>query len=203
MSAVVTPSPARARVPSERMGFTLVEMLISIVLLSIIVGSLTSVVVSSQRDYDRQQHIGRSQDNLRAAENSIVTILRSAKADPYETGSALLDPDPLNHGTFDNVRVVSDFNPADGDFADPMEDVLFYLDGDTLKVRWQSGTDALSLAYPITYLDFDYYDTAGSPLTDAATITASATRAKVTIVAEKGPRTDALDRLESWVYMRN
>lgn len=183
-------------------GFTLVEMMISIALLSIIVGSLVSVVISGQRDYDRQRNVNRSQENLRAAESSIVTILRSAKADPYETGSALLDPDPLNHGTFDNVRIVSDFNPADGDFADPMEDVLFYLKGDTLKVRWQVGAEALSLARPITHLEFDYYDTAGNAITDPANV-GDATRAKVTVVADKGPRTDALDRLESWVYMRN
>lgn len=183
-------------------GFTLVEMVVSIALLSIVVGSLVSVVLSSQRSYDRQANVNRSQENLRAAESSIVTILRAAKADPYETGSALLDPDPLNHGKFDNVRVVSDFNPADGDFSDPMEDVLFYLMGDTLKVRWQAGTEALSLAWPITLLDFDYFDTAGTAITDPAAV-GTATRARVTIVADKGPRTDALDRLQSWVYMRN
>ncbi len=183
-------------------GFTLVEMVISIVLLSVVVGSLASVVISGQKDSDRQRQINRSQENLRAVESSIVTILRSAKADPYETGSALLDPDPLDHGTFDNVRVVSDFNPADGDFADPMEDVLFFLKGDTLKVRWQAGNEALSLAWPITHLDFDYYDTGGTAITDPALVK-NATRARVTIVADKGPRTDALDRLQSWVYLRN
>lgn len=188
--------------PRGAAGFTLVEMVISIVLLSVVVGSLTSVLIGSQKDHDRQRHVNRSQENLRAAESSIVTILRSAKADPYETGSALLDPDPLSHGKFDNVRIVSDFNPADGDFSDPMEDVLFYLKGDTLKVRWQAGKEALPLARPITYLDFDYYDTAGTEITDPADV-ANATRVRVTIVAAKGPRTDALDRLQSWVYLRN
>lgn len=188
--------------PTPTAGFTLVEMVVSIVLLSVVVGSLASVVISSQKDYDRQRHVNRSQENIRAAESSIVTILRSARADPYETGSALLDPDPLGHGKFDNVRVVSDFNPADGDFADPMEDVLFFLKGDTLKVRWQAGAEALSLASPITLLDFDYFDTAGTAITDPAAV-GSATRVRVTIVAGKGPRTDALDRLQSWVYLRN
>lgn len=186
----------------DRRGFSLVEMVTAIALLSIVMGSLVGVLVSLQRDYTRQRDVNRSQETLRSAESAIVTVLRTARADPLETGGSLLDPDPLSHGAFDNVRVVSDYNPADGDFDDPLEDVQFWLEGRALKVRWQSGGDALTLAGPVETLGLEYFDSAGNALTAVSQIV-DATRVRVTLVADKGPRSAVDDRLVSWVYLRN
>lgn len=183
-------------------GFTLLEMMVAMGLLSVVLGSLVGIVVHMQRDYTRQRDVGQAQETLRSAEGSIVTILRSAMADPFETGSSLLDPDPLGHGTFDDLRVVSDFNPADGDFADPMEDVLFYLKADTLMARWQAGTTAVPVARPVTALRFRYYASSGAEITDPGTVV-DATRVRVTITADKGPRSGAPEVLQSEVYLRN
>lgn len=185
-----------------RAGFTLAEMMISIVLLAVVVGGLMSVVVSVQRDYVRQRGINHGQENLRAGESAVTTVLRSSRADPFETGSALLDPDPLGHGAFDNVRVVSDYNPADGDFADPLEDVTFWIEADTLMARWQAGGADQPLAWPVSLLDFEYYDSEGNALASASQVV-DASRVRVRLAADPGPRSTTLDRTDSWVYLRN
>lgn len=184
-------------------GFTLIEMMITITLLSVVIGGILGVVIGVQRDYVRQRDVQRSQEALRAAETAITTVLRSAKADPFETGNATIDPDPLGHASWDNLRVVSDHNPADGDFADPLEDVQFWVDADSLKVRWQSGGPAQVLAYPVQEVRFDYYDDDGGTLTTAAAVDSFAARVQVTMRADRGVRSSAVDRLETTVHLRN
>ena len=188
---------------SARCGFTLLEMVISVVLLSLVLTSLVGVVVKAQKDYVRQRDVDRGQDAIRGAEIAITTALRNANADPFETGSALLDPTPSGGATYNAVRVKSDYNPADGDFNDALEDVQFWLASDTLKVRWQAGGSSLALAHPIQALAFQYYDSAGTSLTTDAAVDTLAASVKVTITADKGPRSTSQSRRESWVYLRN
>lgn len=185
-------------------GFTLVEMMITIALLSVVLGGLLGVVISVQKDYVRQRDVNRSQEALRAAENAITTILRSARADPFETGNALIDPNPLGNPEWDNLRVVSDYNPADGDFADPLEDVTFQRsNGTELSVRWQAGGSRQILAHPVKKLRFRYYDATGAEITNASQVNDEAVRVKIEIAADKGVRSSAVDEIESWVYLRN
>lgn len=183
-------------------GFTLLEMVIAIALLTVVTGSLFGLVVSMQNDYVRQRDINNSHETLRAAESAITRTLRTSRADPFETGSALLDPDPDGDGVFDDLRVVSDYNPADGDFADALEDVEFWLDADTLKVRWQAGESPVTLTHPVEELALDYYDSAGNALGTPSQVV-DATRVRVTLATDRGARSTSLDRIESWVYLRN
>ena len=68
---------------------------------------------------------------------ALVTTLRNAEADPLGLGLGLLDADPDGSGSFDEVRITSDFNPPDGDVADALEDVRFWRSQDTLYASWQ------------------------------------------------------------------
>jgi len=166
-------------------GFTLVETLIVLVLSGVITTALVSLLTNSgQREYTRQRDIDRSQDALEVTETVIRGVLRYANADPYSVGGNLLDPDPLGHGTFDNVRVLSDFNPPDGDFADMLEDVQLWVSADTLFVKWEGSGAQLALAYPVKQLQFEYYASDGSLQTTQAGV-ASAVRVKVSITADK------------------
>ncbi len=183
-------------------GFTLVELIVVITLLSVVLGALMGVMLSIQRTYVSLRETARAQESIRTAHFVLGTIFRTAGADPQNTGLTLLDPDPQSHGTFDNVRVVSDFNPADGDVADPLEDVSVWIDADTLFVRWQAGGADQPLAFPFIELRFEYYQTDGTPVTIASQV-AGATRIKFTLEAPRGPRSSAVERIESWVYLRN
>jgi len=180
-----------------------VETLIVLVLSGVITTALVSLLThSGQREYTRQRDIDRSQDALEVTETVLRGVLRYANADPYAVGGTLLDPDPLDHGSFDNLRVLSDFNPPDGDFSDMLEDVQLWVATDTLFVKWEASGEALALAYPVEQMQFEYYSSDGTLLTTPSGI-ASAVRVKVSITADKGVRSRTSDRRVLWVYLRN
>jgi type II secretory pathway pseudopilin PulG len=124
-------------------GFTLVEMASAIVLIGLVLGAFMGVVLSVQRSYQRQRDALRAQDALRLAESVIRTALRGGGADPLQTGAPGIDPDPLGHGRFDNLRVVSDFNPADEAGAAHTLGVLRTGLRDSSATRLLRGSDGL------------------------------------------------------------
>jgi prepilin-type N-terminal cleavage/methylation domain-containing protein len=184
-----------------RAGFTLIEMMISLTMLAVVMGGVTTVMVSMQRGYTRQRETARSEDALRNAELTISNILRYAGANSRNiTGAGAPRVDPLEP-PFDTLRIVADFNPADADVLDPLEDVLVYTVNDTLYVRWQAGAAIAPVAWPVRSLAFQF-DSSGTILaTNAAARTA--TRVRVTLEAPKHARTNQLARRISWVYLRN
>lgn len=190
----------------RRAGFTLIELMISLTILGIVMAALLGAVLSVQRGYVDQRERVRAQESLRAAQMTLVTILRSAGADPTISGKALLNPDPDGNGVFDDIRVVSDFNPADGKVDAPLEDVQLWVASDTLWVRWQavaSGGKPQALAAPIRSLRFEYYANDGTQFTIPVQ-TVGATRARFIIEAPRDPRSGTLERIESWwVNLRN
>ena len=186
----------------ERAGFTLIELMISLTLLAIVMGGLTTAMVSMQRGYTRQRETARSEDALRNAELTISSILRYAGANSRNmTGGGAPRVDPLQP-PFDTLRIVADFNPADADVADLLEDVSVYAVNDTLYVRWQAGAAVLPAAWPVRSLAFQF-DSSGTVLATNADVARAATRVRVTLEAPKHSRTTELARRISWVYMRN
>jgi prepilin-type N-terminal cleavage/methylation domain-containing protein len=188
-------------------GFTLTELLITLGLLSVVLSSVVAVMLGMQRGYVRQREAARGEDALRIAETTILTIFRTAEANPRGMTGPLAPrilANPLSHATFDNVRIVSDFNPPDGDVLDMAEDVLISLAYDTLMVRWQqvSGASQIAIAYPVRSLLFEYYTATGTvPLT--ATQIALARRVRFVLTAPRHSRTNAMLRRETWVFLRN
>jgi prepilin-type N-terminal cleavage/methylation domain-containing protein len=186
-----------------RGGFTLIELMISMLLLSIVLGAVVSVVLTMQKSYVRQRQVAGSDDALRAAETALLGVLRSAGANPYAITGPALYANPLSHGTFDNVRAVADFNPADGDVNDPLEDVTVSVANDTMYVRWTVGGTTDPVAYGIRSLLFEYYASNGVALTTASQA-AMATRVKITMTAISHTRPVSLTRREQlWLYLRN
>ncbi len=183
-------------------GFSLLELVISLLLLGLILGSLFGAVISSQRSFTRQQTTLRSQEALRVAEMIIANVLRTARADPNDTGGGLLDPDPFNSGVYNTVRARADFNPPDRDFDDPLEDVTVGVRNDTLLVIWQSGGAVQRLAHPVDSVLFEYFNDAGTALTTDAQVS-GATKVRLTIVAAEDPLSGSAERRVSWIYLRN
>jgi prepilin-type N-terminal cleavage/methylation domain-containing protein len=186
----------------SRRGFSLVEAIISLTLLGVILTSVFGVIVQTQKDYTRQRENLRSQDNLRVADVFIRTVMRSALADPRGTGQTLLDADPRNTNGWDNIRVKSDFNPADGDFSDPLEDVQMYVQSDSLLVRLQAGAAFEVYAYPVRSLKFEYYRWNGAAITNEADI-GYARRIRYKLVAPPNPVARDTMQRSTWVYLRN
>jgi prepilin-type N-terminal cleavage/methylation domain-containing protein len=186
-----------------RAGFTLIELMISLTMLAIVLGGLTTSMVTMQRGYTRQRETARSEDALRNAEVVISSILRYAGANPLNMtiGAPRIDPlDP--NPAFDTLRVVADFNPANGLVTDPLEDVLVYAVNDTLYVRWQAGAAVAPVAWPVRSLTFQY-DSSGTIWTTNADVQRAAKRVRITLQAPKHSRTDQLATRTSWIYLRN
>ena len=186
-------------------GFTLPELLISLGLLGVVLSSVTGIVVSVQRGYVQQREVARAEDALRVAETTIAGVLRMARANTLGiTGASAprLEANPRSAAGFDNVRVVADFNPLDGNTTGLLEDVLIWVEADTLFVRWQAGQQPAPFAYPVRTLLFEY-DSSGTALTTAAAAGRGATRVKVSIMAPRDRQSAALARRETWVHLRN
>ena len=190
------------RVERCNYGFSLVEAVVSLLLLSLILGSMFAAVITVQQAFTRQQATVRSQEALRAAEMIIANILRTSRADPTDTGGGLLDPDPFNLGVYTTLRTRADFNPPDRDFDDPLEDVTVGVSNDTLYAIWQSGGAIQPLAYPVDSLLFEYFNDAGAALTTDAEVS-GATKVRVTLVAARDPLSESVERRVSWIYLRN
>jgi prepilin-type N-terminal cleavage/methylation domain-containing protein len=185
----------------KRMGFTLVELMISLTMLGVIMGAVVGTMLSMQRGYIRQREVARTEDALRVAELTITRILQAGASNPLNMTVGVPRIDPLV-APFDTLRVVADYNPVDGDVADLLEDVQVYARADTLFVRWQAGAAAAPVAFPVRSLLFQY-DSAGTVLTVPTTITRAATRVRVTLMAPRHSRTTVLARRDTWVYLRN
>ncbi len=183
-------------------GFSLVELVVSLVLLGLILGSLFGAVITVQQSFTRQQARVRSQEALRAGELIIANILRTARADPTDTGGGLLDPDPFSVGVYTALRTRADFNPPDRDFDDPLEDVTVGLRNDTLLVIWQSGGAVQVLAEPVDSVLFEYFNDAGTALTTDAQVS-GATKVRLTLVAAEDPLSGSAERRVSWIHIRN
>jgi len=180
----------------------LIELLISLTILGIVLGALTTSMVKMQRGYTRQRETARSEDALRNGEMIISSILRYAGANPRNmTGAGAPRIDPLAP-PFDTLRIVADFNPADADVNDLLEDVQVWAKNDTLFVRWQAGMAAAPVAFPVRSLLFQF-DSSGTVLTTNADVARAARRVRITLQTPRTFQTNVLARRDSWVYLRN
>jgi prepilin-type N-terminal cleavage/methylation domain-containing protein len=186
----------------RRSGFTLVESLIALGLLAVVGTALTSLVLSTQRDYVEQRERVQAEETIRSVEALLIRVLRTARVDPRRMNIGRLDADPDNSGVFDDVRVRSDFNPVDGDVFDPLEDVQIRVQNDTLQVRWQALGAFEPVAAPVRSLRFFYHATDGMALTTPATA-AAAKRIRIVITVPGIDDPTLLRRRETWVYLRN
>lgn len=185
-----------------RAGLTLIEMLVTLTLLSVVMATVTGMVIRTQRDYTRQREVIRLQENLRSVELVVTRLLRTASVDPLDQNVGKVDIDPMSHGAFDNIRVRSDYNPADGDVADLLEDALVYTARDTLYVRWQAGAVPQPVAFPVRSILFEYFAADGTPITTVADFP-NAVKVKYTVSAPVKPGDAAVKERASWVYLRN
>lgn len=193
----------RTRWPRPRHGFSIMEVMVALAIFGIVMAALMSVVLVIQRRYVDQRERVRAQESLRVAQMTLAPLLRSAGADPRDSGLGVLTVDPDNNGIFDDLRVKSDFNPTDGDFNDPLEDVQVWVATDTLWIRWQAGQAKQPLAWPVRSLRFEYFANNGTKYT-VASQTVGATRARFIIESPRDDRLKLLERTEAWwVNLRN
>lgn len=139
-------------------GFTLVEFLISALIMAIVLGSAVGLATQIQAAYGTQYDDNVAEQEARYALDWIARDLRSAGSDAYgviaEDQEVWIDPN-AGADDDDSIRVETDTFPdgPDGDVADNGEIITIALEGnDTLK--------------SITRRDHNAGDAAGVPMTE-------------------------------------
>ena len=184
----------------RRRGFTMLELVVALTITSVVLAAISATVVGAQREFARQRSAGKAEETVRAVESLVTRVLRNGRADPKGTGNGKINLDPLGRGSWDNIRIRSDFNPTDGDFADPLEDVLLSQMGDTVFVRWTAGGATERFAYPVTLFEVEAYKLDGTIVLDTAQAGA-VQKIKLKLKVPRG--SDDVIWRERWIILRN
>jgi prepilin-type N-terminal cleavage/methylation domain-containing protein len=85
-------------------GITLIEMLISLVIASFIIGGTYQVVINQAKNYEVQDRVAEAQDSVRAGMEIMVADLRMAGYDKEGGGSNVTVTRPVS-GSSKSIRV--------------------------------------------------------------------------------------------------
>jgi prepilin-type N-terminal cleavage/methylation domain-containing protein len=133
-------------------GFSLIETLISLVILVLAMGGLASLLIQNARINRAQQMTADVQSNARNCLSLIVQKLRSAGWDPMSTGTVptvLTDTDSSDG--ISEITVYGDIvEPPDGDYDDLDEEVLIRHVGNEIVWRRDPSSAFVVLATNIT-----------------------------------------------------
>ena len=133
----------------QQRGFTLVEMLVSLAVLSLAIGAIAPLLLDSSRVNRSQQMTMTVQADARNCLELVTSIIRSSGWDPRKTGFAALTLNASDPASADHIEVFADLN-EDGDTADDGEDVLVQLSGKQLQWRKSTGGTLVVLADDVT-----------------------------------------------------
>jgi Tfp pilus assembly protein PilW len=177
----ITPHPRRRRLDSENGparrspkgegGFTLVEFMVSALIMSIVLGGTVGLATQIQRSYGTQLDDANLEQEARYALDWIARDLRAAGSDPYDITLDALEVwlDPNGGGDSDSIRIQSDINPPDGVLdgdgenvtiaLDPVNQVITRADANADVPGAVAMTDDIFLELIFTYLDEDRVET--------------------------------------------
>lgn len=199
----------RRRVKGQRgrLGFTMLELLISMVVLSIVLAGTTVTLLRVQQQYSTQRSTVEAREQARFLELMIANVFRTSGANPKRIAprsnvAMVVNPLGRSGAIWNNVDLRADFNPVDSLLDGDMETVRIELTSDTVFMRSKLGGDLEPLAYPVSELRFQFYTLDGTEITDAAAAATTSRRVRVTIgIPVKGSPT--IVRRESWIALRN
>ena len=137
----------------DERGFSLIEMLVATAVLVIAMGIAVQIFVQGNNAYVMQRDFDDARSNAGAALDMTVRLLRSART---------IAPDPDGNLTADSIRVVSDWNPRDGDTTDAYEDVRFTVANGTLFKQEPADAAPVAFADRIGSIAFTYRNAVGT-----------------------------------------
>lgn len=177
-------------------GFTLVEMLLSILILAIVSGGILTTFNSSQLSYQSHEDVAEVTSKSRFSTDQLMTYFRQAGNDPggFLASSAI---SPIEILGTDHVRINSDLTGSVPDPADPTnplkstgdpdgtldnlyEQVVVRYDSVQERIYLDIGYGEEILASDISSFDLTFYDSAGNTTTTESAIV----RVQAELVAE-------------------
>lgn len=150
--------PDLVRGPRSPRGFTLVELLVSMSISVIVLGSLTLTFISQRKTYDIQKQITEALQTARAAMDMMHREVRLAGYDPTESGF-----DGIPYSTT-QLQVLADLT-SDGDTSDSNEDITYAHFDATDQIKRSTGGGFQPFAenvYDFTFALLDTNDNAAT-----------------------------------------
>jgi type IV pilus assembly protein PilW len=149
-------------------GFTLVEVLMCIAILSILFGTIYRTFDTFNRSYANENVKAGVQQKSRLGIDLMARDIRLAGLDPLGTSTAGFNP--ANTSTT-SVQFTADLN-YDGDLDDPFEDIIYALNGNLLQQTSDLGSGPLTatLLDNVTALSFIYMDQADNLLPEPVAV---------------------------------
>jgi prepilin-type N-terminal cleavage/methylation domain-containing protein len=189
-----------------RAGFTILELMVSLVVLAAVVGASTMTLLTVQREYTEQRGTTEARETIRAVEVVLQRAFRTARVNPRGIPAAnvamVVNPLGRTGTSWNNVDLRGDFNPVDATLNGDWEDVRVELTSDTVYVRYRKGGIKEPVAYPVSQLRFQFYSLDGTEITDATNAGTLARRVRVTMTAPV-PKASATLQRDLWIYLRN
>ena len=143
---------------SDSSGFTLIEVLMCIAILSIAFGTVYQTFDTFNRAYTTENVVAGVQQKTRNGVEFMVHDIRLAGLDPLGTAAAgFLAAGPTS------LRFTADTN-FDGDVNDPLEDITYALNGGMLRQTNHLGPEIL--LDNVTSLAFSFLDVDDNELID-------------------------------------
>ena len=145
-------------------GFTLVEVLISIAILSILFGTIYRTFDIFNRSYTSENVKAGVQQKTRIGIDLMTRDIRLAGLDPLGSANAGFNPANTNSTS---IQFSADLN-YDGDLNDPFEDIRYALNGNLLQQTCDLGGGPVTdtLLDNVTGLAFTYLDATDTPLVE-------------------------------------
>ena len=149
-------------------GFSLIEMLTVTAVAAVVLMLVGGLVAGMQRGFAVQRAQVEAIDNARAALDTMVRLVRMAGNNPRErAGVQAVHPDVDGNGLLDSLGLTADWNPADGDFDDPYENVLFFVSqGQLRKLEAGDPPEGVEFASGVEALRVRCFDTDMGPIAD-------------------------------------
>ncbi|MCI0452283.1 MAG: prepilin-type N-terminal cleavage/methylation domain-containing protein [Candidatus Latescibacteria bacterium] len=145
---------------SDNRGITLVELVVTVIVLGIVLLVVNQVFFSTTRIYGSTSTRANQQMNARAGVSVMITELRPAGSDPAEQGIQ-----GVLAAQSDTVHVQADLS-GDGAIqtAEPSEDIMYFYDAGTQAVMRDPGTGPEVMIPNVTACAFTYFDVNNQPL---------------------------------------
>ena len=143
-------------------GFTLIEVLMCIAILSVLFGTIYRTFDTFNRSYANENVKAGVQQKSRIGIDLLARDIRLAGLDPLGTSNAGFNPANTSSAS---IQFTADLN-YDGNLDDPFEDIIYALNGNLLQQTTDlgSGPVTATLLDNVTALTFNYLDQADNLL---------------------------------------